>query len=57
VPFLQVLVPEFTFVPGGSWTMRFESLVSVGEAIARVLEDSKEHVLLLDDFGFESLRG
>ena len=47
LPFLQVLVPEFTFVPVALGTMRFESLVSVGEAIARVLEDSKEHVLLL----------
>jgi len=47
LPFLQVLVPQFTFVPVVLGTMRFESLVSVGEAIARVLEDSKEHVLLL----------
>jgi AmmeMemoRadiSam system protein B len=47
LPFLQVLVPEFTFVPVALGTVRFESLVEVGEAIARVLEDSKEDVLLL----------
>ncbi len=47
LPFLQVLVPEFTFVPVALGTVRFESLVDVGEAIGRVLEASKEDVLLL----------
>ncbi len=47
VPFLQVLARDFTFVPVALGTVRFESLVSVGEAIARVLETSKENVLLL----------
>jgi MEMO1 family protein len=47
VPFLQVLAPGFTFVPVALGTVRFESLVSVGEAIARVLENSKDSVLLL----------
>jgi MEMO1 family protein len=47
LPFLQVLVPGFSFVPVALGTVRFESLVSVGEAIARVLEKSKEAVLLL----------
>jgi len=47
LPFLQVLSPGFTFVPVALGTARFESLVSVGEAIARVLENSKESVLLL----------
>jgi AmmeMemoRadiSam system protein B len=47
LPFLQVLVPEFTFVPVALGTVRFESLVEVGKAIGRVLEDSKEDVLLL----------
>ena len=47
LPFLQVLVPGFTFVPVALGTVRFEILVSVGEAIARVLENTKESVLLL----------
>ena len=47
LPFLQVLAPEFAFVPVALGTLQFESLVSVGEAIARVLEASKENVLLL----------
>ena len=47
LPFLQVLAPEFTFVPVVLGTVRFESLVSVGEALGRVLEASKESVLLL----------
>jgi MEMO1 family protein len=47
LPFLQVLAPEFTFVPVALGTVRFESLVEVGEAIGRVLDGSKEEVLLL----------
>jgi MEMO1 family protein len=47
LPFLQVLVPGFTFVPLALGTVRFESLVSVGEAIARVFSTLKEDVLLL----------
>lgn len=47
LPFLQVLVPGFTFVPLALGTVRFENLVSVGEAIARVLSTLKEDVLLL----------
>src|SRR5260370_1038234 len=47
VPFLQALAPDFTFVPVALGTVRFESLVSVGEAIGRVLESAKEKVLLL----------
>src|SRR5260370_9542993 len=47
LPFLQGLAPNFTFVPVALGTARFESLVSVGEGIARVLEASKENVLLL----------
>jgi AmmeMemoRadiSam system protein B len=47
LPLLQVLVPEFTFVPVALGTVQFASLVSVGEAIGRVLKDSKEDVLLL----------
>jgi MEMO1 family protein len=47
VPFLQALVPDFTFVPVALGTVQFESLASVGEAIARVLESREENVLLL----------
>jgi MEMO1 family protein len=47
LPFLQVLAPGFSFVPVTLGTLRFEDLVSVGEAVARVLLAKKEHVLLL----------
>ena len=47
LPFLQVLVQDFTFVPVALGTVQFASLVNVGEGIARVLKDSKEDVLLL----------
>jgi MEMO1 family protein len=46
LPFLQVLAPGFAFVPVALGTARFESLVSVGEAIAQVLE-AREDLLLL----------
>jgi AmmeMemoRadiSam system protein B len=47
LPFLQVLVPEFTFVPVALGTVRFEQLTQVGEGLRRVLEDSRDDVLLL----------
>jgi AmmeMemoRadiSam system protein B len=47
LPFLQMLAPGFTFVPVALGTVRFENLVSVGEAIAQVIEAVKEEVLLL----------
>ena len=47
LPFLQVLAPGFSFVPVALGTIRFEELVSVGEAIARVLVAAGEDVLLL----------
>jgi MEMO1 family protein len=47
LPFLQALARDFTFVPVALGTVQFESLVSVGEAIARVLAASQENVLLL----------
>ena len=47
LPFLQVLEPEFTFVPVALGMVRFEDLVSVGEGLARVMSESKEEVLLL----------
>lgn len=47
LPFLQVLAPGFTFVPLALGTIRFEELVTVGEAVGRVLASSHEGVLLL----------
>lgn len=47
VPFLQALAPGFSFVPVALGTVQFESLVSIGEGIARVLGSSKDNVLLL----------
>ena len=47
LPFLQVLAPRFAFVPVALGTIRFEEVVSVGEAIGRVLASWKEEVLLL----------
>lgn len=47
VPFLQVLAPGFSFVPVALGTVQFESLVSVGEGIARVIGNAKGNVLLL----------
>ena len=47
VPFLQVLAPGFSFVPVALGAVQFESLVSLGEGISRVLRRSKENVLLL----------
>jgi len=46
LPFLQVCVPDFTFVPIALGTVQFEKLVSVGEALAQVLAQ-REDVLLL----------
>ena len=47
VPFLQVLTPGFSFVPIALGTVEFESLVAVGEGIARVLGSPEKDVLLL----------
>ena len=47
IPFLQVLAPGFSFVPVALGTVRFDDLVRVGEAVARVLKAAKERVLLL----------
>jgi MEMO1 family protein len=47
IPFLQVLRPEFSFVPIALGTVRFENLVAVGEGIGRVMADSSEEILLL----------
>jgi len=47
LPFLQVLAPDFQFAPVALGTIRFEELQSIGEAIARVLRNSQEEILLL----------
>lgn len=47
LPFLQVLQPNFRFVPIALGTQRFEDLVSVGEGIARVIRDADKEILLL----------
>ena len=47
LPFLQVLAPGFMFVPVALGTVRFEDLVSVGEAVAEVLARTREEILLL----------
>jgi len=46
LPFLQVLSPGFAFVPVALGTARFDDLVSVGEALARVLAANPEVLLL-----------
>ncbi|MGH9866292.1 MAG: AmmeMemoRadiSam system protein B, partial [Candidatus Acidiferrales bacterium] len=47
LPFLQVLDAGFTFVPVALGTVRFEDLVTVGEALTRVLAAASNDVLLL----------
>jgi len=47
IPFLQVLQPHFKFVPIALGIVHFETLVSVGESIGRVLAAEFEDVLLL----------
>jgi AmmeMemoRadiSam system protein B len=47
IPFLQVLQPGFTFVPIALGTVRFEDLVTVGEAIGHVIATAGDEILLL----------
>ncbi len=47
LPFLQVLDPEFAFVPVAVGTIRYQELVEVGEGLARVLAESAEEILLV----------
>ena len=47
IPFLQVLNPDFRFVPIALGTAHFETMVSVGEAIGGVLAAEKQDVLLV----------
>lgn len=47
LPFLQVLSPQFRFVPLALGSVHFETLVAVGEALGQVLAAENENVLLL----------
>jgi AmmeMemoRadiSam system protein B len=47
VPFLQALIPGFTFVPIALGTVQFDELVAIGQGIAKVLADTSEEILLL----------
>lgn len=47
IPFLQVLQPEFSFVPVAVGSTKFDELVEIGEAIAEVMEKSEEEILLV----------
>ncbi len=46
LPFLQVLSPGFAFVPIALGTVRFDDLVAVGQALARVLAAHPDVLLL-----------
>ena len=47
IPFLQILAAGFTFVPVALGTLRFDDLAAIGEAVAQMLENEKEQILLL----------
>jgi MEMO1 family protein len=47
LPFLQVLRPDFQFVPIALGTIRFEELQTIGEAIGQLLSECKDEILLL----------
>jgi MEMO1 family protein len=47
IPFLQVLRPDFAFVPIALGTAHFENLVALGEGIGRAIAGYQEEVLLL----------
>jgi AmmeMemoRadiSam system protein B len=47
LPFLQAALPNFTFVPIAVGTARYEPLQALGEAMARVLREDKEKVMLI----------
>src|SRR5262249_1752457 len=47
IPFLQVLAPEFLFVPIALGVIRFEVLQTIGQAIGRVIQQSREEILLV----------
>jgi AmmeMemoRadiSam system protein B len=47
IPFLQILNPDFRFVPIALGTVHFETMASVGEAIGAVFAMEKQDVLLV----------
>jgi MEMO1 family protein len=47
LPFLQILDPGFSFVPVAVGSLRFAALQETGEGIARVLERTKEEILIV----------
>ena len=47
LPFLQVLRPDFTFVPVALGTGQFEVLEKLGEAIANVIQAQAEKILII----------
>jgi AmmeMemoRadiSam system protein B len=47
IPFLQILNPDFRFVPIAVGTGNFETLVNIGEAIGAVLAAENDEVLLV----------
>lgn len=46
LPFLQQLAPGFSFVPIALGTIHFESLVSIGEALGKILSSEPDLLLL-----------
>jgi AmmeMemoRadiSam system protein B len=47
LPFLQELDPGFSFVPVALGTVQFERLTEVGEAVAKVVAETKDDVLVV----------
>src|SRR5260221_6044540 len=47
IPFLQILHPGFSSRPLAAATLRFEELHELGMGLARVLQESKEEILLV----------
>ena len=47
IPFLQILDPDFSFVPVAVGTLRFEELQDLGNGLARVLKESQEDILIV----------
>ena len=47
IPFLQILDPDFSFVPVAVGTLRFEDLQELGMGLARVLKESQNEILLV----------
>jgi AmmeMemoRadiSam system protein B len=47
LPFLQVLDPQFSFVPIAVGSLEYEELVEAGQAIANVLANSSDEILIV----------